>query len=579
MKALDFARTWYRGYLPRTLDVEFRQFAARSATLAGRIAVASMKIDSKSQSAYTDGKTIFIPGLYFLPDFYSKLGITDMFDKPAAAITAINGSMIHEALHISLSHCNMEDMVDHDERAKELLKSSRGFSTILGLVEDLFIENFGKHSYRRIYNFVRGKNELIFSEREYVDRLTTFSEQADQYSLLNVLLCRKNTLLDEHEGWSEFEQFTSLLDTAKQLSSTNEDRVALALQIYDLFENEDIEKSEQFSSPSESGDEGESDFVDEEILEMMLKISEELIEGIIREFDETIRIDKLDDFEKAKEKLRTIPPIMYEDVSVRLPMFGTPEISKDFSSFSSTFRYMYEEKHTLGRPNDTGTKIVKQRLHRILTDNKVLAYHDRKSVQRGKPKVILLADASGSTSGHLWSSERKAIYGAFLSLQKAGIAVSAYAHTSSYDSGVDSPIVFGIAAFNMPLGKTQRIVHTANVTQRFASLSGIRLDENYDGFAIDYVASCFPSNPGTNLLIVLSDGRPSGDGYYGEIAEAHTKGAIEKARKLGTKVLSISLVEHVYDSNNELYGKEFNVAAWDGKLEKSLQSVMMSLIK
>lgn len=586
MKALQFANKWYRGYLPKTLGSEFQRFAAHAASLVEPIAIAPVKVDRTSSCAYTDGTTISIPGLYFMPEYYQELGVENPYDKPAAAITCINGSMIHEALHISLSICNMENMVAHDDRAKLLLKSSEGFRTILGLVEDLFIENFGKNMFKRLNNFVVGKNEIIFSFSEFEKRLKTFSEEPTQSSLINVMLSRKNTLLDRESAWEQFRAFAEAFDKAKDITLKTVDRVTLALEIYDMFENEEQQAETGFSpdedfdqsSPDESeGTEGESEIL-QAIAKQLLKELEGEIEEAASLFERQIKLDNMTPYERLLERLDYVPALKYEDILDNHVGYGVPEISKDFSNFAKSFRYMYEEKHTLGRPNDTGTKIVKQRLHRILTDQKVLAYHDRQSVVRGKPKVIILMDASASTTHTVWPAEKKAAFGAFKSLQQAGISTAVYAHTSfeKYDSS--TPGVFGIAAHNMPLGKSQKILSHVNYSRRFSAAASISLSENYDGFAIDFVSSCFPTNPGTNILVVMSDGVPSGYNYRDEPAIDHTIAAIKKARNNGVKVIVVSLVSHVFDANSRIYGQEFNVPAWDGKLEKSLQSIMVSLL-
>lgn len=589
MNIVEFAKSWYGEYLPETLGASFQRFAAASATIAERIADAPIKILKEAQTASTDGQTIFLPGFYFTSEFYDKLGHTNVYQKPAIAISTINGSTIHEALHILLSHCDMRDQVAHDERAKELIETNAGFRTILNLVEDLFIEHYGSFAFSRLFNFVRSKNVIIFSTNELLSRIATFDEEANQTNLLNVMLCRKNTNNDELEEWGRFQPFVDAFEKAKDLDITSEQRVELALKIFDMFESEEQQEEVNFSSDDRFGSDNtnergdfnpESDFIDEEEMRQLINSTYLQLVEAIKEFEEAASKLVRTEYEEALNALDRIPGLVYEDLTQRYNSTGRPTLSKEFNSFAQSFRYLYEEKNTLGRPNDTGTKIVKQRLHRILTDNKVLAYHDSKSVVRGKPKVIVLLDASGSTSGRLWEEERKAAYGSFLSMQRAGISIAMYAHTSKgAHYSTQTPCIYGIAAHNMPLGKSNRLTNTSNVNARFAALHGLELKENFDGFAIKFVSECFPSNPGTNLLIVLSDGHPlGGSAYSGPKAMDHTKAVINEVRNRGTKIISISLVEYVYEANNMLYGKEFNVKAWNGQLEKSLQTIMLSLI-
>lgn len=593
MEITTFAEKWYSKTLPKLLGEEFNRFAARSSSLVEPIAKAEMKIDTKAQSAYTDGETIFLPGLYFIPEFYQKLGYENPFEKTALAITAINGSMIHEALHISLSKCNMIEMTENNERASELVKTDQAFGTILGLVEDLYIENFGRLSFKRISNFMIGKNDIIFSPSEFAKRFQEFEETPNKTNLLNVMFCRKNVHIDNDKRWSKFEQFVEAFNEAKSFTLENDDRVFLALKIYDMFESE--ETKEQYSmqedeSFNQNPSEGESETIEsKELSEEIQAMISEILEQFVKEIEDTGKsfekeVEKIhmSDLEIKESDLSDIPELRYKDILKDHKPGADQEVSKTFSKFAASFRYMYEEKHTLGRPNNRGTKIVKQRLPRILTDNKVLAYHDKKSVVRGKPKVIILLDASGSTGGRLWEEERKAATGAFLSLQKAGISVAMYAHTSECeedDIGDHVPTVYGVAAYNMPLGNNQRIIVSSKINDRFSALRSIRLLENFDGFAIKYVSQCFPNTPGTNILLIFSDGEPAGGYRYCRPQSVeHTREVVKQSRNNRINVISVSLVESVKAANDKIYGKEHNVSAWSGMLEKSLQSVLTSLL-
>ena len=577
MNMFEFTEKWYGYHLPKTLTLDFFKFAASSTALVKQITDAPIKVDAQSTSAYTDGETIYIPAIYFSKEFHQTFNIQS-FQTGASAITIVNGSMIHEALHISLTECDMRKAVEGNSKAKALINRS-GFQTTLNLVEDLFIENYGQFAYSRIFPFVEGKNRLFFSLESFQERLAKFKESGDQTSLLNVLLSKKNTDLDSHEDWLEFKQFTSLLDEAKNFEMAKSDRVDLAVRIYELFEDEDVQSSLGFKPNEEFNQEvavsvttlSESN---DDFCEIMAKMSSSL--NLIKNtFDKEVEKLELNDVETIESKFDRIPDLKFELVE---PFRNSMKASSGFREFANSFRYLYEEKHTLGRPSTSGTRVVKQRLHRIITDSKVLAYHDRKSIKRGKPKVILLLDASGSMNGSLWESCSLAMLGVYESLQKAGISVAAYAHTSRRDGWEHVPIVYGISAFNMPLGKSRLSVVTGDYAKRFASLNRIALLENFDGFAIKFVSKLFPSTPGSNILIVFSDGLPSGGkAYNGHEAVEHTKAIVDQVRKEGVSVLSISLTKHVMNSNNDIYGK-YNIPAFDGKLEKSLQSVVLSLI-
>lgn len=580
----EFTRSWYKSYLPSLSSIDFIQWASRSASLAHKIVKAPIRVDPKSTSAYTDGKTITVPALYFSKDYHANLGYGDEANS-LSAITALNGSMIHEALHIVLSECDLRKAVVGNKRAEELIEQA-SFQTILNLVEDLFIEHYGRFANANIFPFVEGKNELFFSPKSLDERLQQFTEAKDQTSLLNLLLARKNTKIDDDELWNDFKPFVDLLDEAKDIMLTKQERVALAVRIHDLFESEDAQQSVGFSPDGDFISENKIDAtigiaegeLATELLEQLVEAMEGQLESTANIFNQAAELAEMSPVKATESKFSSVPEVKFEHV--RSTLHGSIEATADFRNFARMFKYLYEEKHTLGRPNDSGTRIVKQRLHRILTDGKVLAYHDKKTISRGKPKVVLLLDASGSMSGVLWNMTRSAAYGAFLSLQRAGISVAAYAHTSVSESylGAHEPIVYGIAAFNMPLGRSSHPTTTSDVRGRFAGLNDIYLQENFDGYAIKYVANLFPSSPGSNVMIVFSDGRPAGGSSYGgPAALEHTKEVVNSVRKSGTSVISMSLTEGVMDSNNRIYGR-YNVPAYGHLLERSLQNIIMSLI-
>jgi len=84
--------------------------------------------------------------------------------------------------------------------------------------------------------------------------------------------------------------------------------------------------------------------------------------------------------------------------------------------------------------------------------------------------------------------------------------------------------------------------------------------ENYDGFAIEYVVQHMQNMKLPEercVLIVLSDGNPSGEGYKGEAARSHTHNCIEKARKEGVAVLGVGLGKHLdLIEFRTLYGRD-----------------------
>jgi nitric oxide reductase activation protein len=62
---------------------------------------------------------------------------------------------------------------------------------------------------------------------------------------------------------------------------------------------------------------------------------------------------------------------------------------------------------------------------------------------------------------------------------------------------------------------------------------------------------------------MASDGSPCGGHLYdGKKAKQHTIASIDSVRKMGIGVMSISLVPSVVESNDEIYGRNFNLRGY-----------------
>jgi nitric oxide reductase activation protein len=94
---------------------------------------------------------------------------------------------------------------------------------------------------------------------------------------------------------------------------------------------------------------------------------------------------------------------------------------------------------------------------------------------------------------------------------------------------------------------------------RFEKATKMRLAENYDGVVMERLQQKFTNRNAQKYIINLSDGSPAGPGYHGRAADAHTKHEIDNARKRGIGVFAISVVRHVVEANNRIYGHSFNI--------------------
>jgi hypothetical protein len=277
-------------------------------------------------------------------------------------------------------------------------------------------------------------------------------------------------------------------------------------------------------------------------------------------------------------------PILVKDVYQVARPTKSIEPDRDWREFAKYLRFARQQKTTPGIARDSGGRIVKNRLARILTDGKVLAYRDLSRLLRGKPEVILVIDASGSMQNargageSLFDRVTRAAEGMFESLMGAGIPTAVYAHTSWSSPGRgDDPLLVQVAAFRMPMFTTQPLTH-GDYAQRFNALTGIRTSQNYDGYILEKVADQFTDVPGTKLLVMLSDGTPMGGGYHGDTADKHTQDAAIAARRKGVHVLSVSLVAGVVKANDKIYGSRYNLSGYGDSLNPTLQDLAMTLV-
>lgn len=279
---------------------------------------------------------------------------------------------------------------------------------------------------------------------------------------------------------------------------------------------------------------------------------------------------------EGKVKLHGIPTLQFINISQAKTTKSRDQVEEDrsFSKLGYLLRYLRQEKHILGQPRRIGSRIAKTRIYRIATDEKIMAFPDSEHLKKGTPEVNILLDMSGSMeSGRLIERVAKAGYGAYMSLVECRVPTGVYGHTSDTGHGSYTPVVYGIAAYNMPfVGK--RISTTSNPRQAFTKVVEVGHHQNFDGLAIEFVAQRFTTRPGSKVLIVLSDGEPHGGmNYSGWEAVEHTSQVIRNLNRRGITILSLSLTEDVMESNTRLYGKG-NLPAYGGLLERTLQHVV-----
>lgn len=234
------------------------------------------------------------------------------------------------------------------------------------------------------------------------------------------------------------------------------------------------------------------------------------------------------------------------------------KVTPKYQEFAQSLRRAREYKHVHGMPNDVG-RVIPSRLFRIATDGMVMAKPDVNKKVRQPPQVTILLDWSGSmTISSLHVTAVDEICGLINALINAHIPVSLYAHTG--DSSLNCR-VYGVCAYDAMLGKGP-VRKQTDWGRRLNALFGEKLEQNYDGYAIEYVSKFFTKGKGSPVVIVISDGTPeAGRNYTGETACTHTRETVKSLRRRGIKVISLSISPSVVDSNDGIYGKEWNLDA------------------
>ena len=106
----QYSKEWYtlgRNFLPEFDNIAFARVAGQSTSFCYEVAgikePISVRVSDSCPTAYVDlsKNQIFISANYFNPDLYTKrYGAEGQIETEKLAIALINGSVIHEALHI-----------------------------------------------------------------------------------------------------------------------------------------------------------------------------------------------------------------------------------------------------------------------------------------------------------------------------------------------------------------------------------------------------------------------------------------------------------------------------------------------
>lgn len=580
----EYSQEWYtlgRSFLPEFLTPQFARIAGNSASLAYSInpnndGQITIKLSPNCETAYVDlsTKTIYISEKYFSSELYTGRFGEDTKAIEELAIALINGSTVHESLHIKFTENRgdgqIPDILKMSTRYYEMKRTygSNLICTVFNIAEDLYIDSMVP---KGLAQWLQNRAEILFPESELDSIGLPETNLADAVNLMIRYKNKATRSNDQFEGLPD-----GVLEIMEKLSSgrhlTQLTRVQLSFDLVVLLPFEytgDDEEGESGEKESESGanaEKGEAEVSEElkQILSQIEKMESDEFERIANEIEGESK-------EVAKSEMKTESfgsltwkKLIEEDVlrlshstygGVDVTIEPTSEINFNFLKELQAIRTL---NRTVGQARTRGSVLVKSRLTRIATDGKIFAKLDTERRTLKRIEVIINIDYSASTRGSVINNEVGAAKEMSRILKSARIAHSVYGHTSKNG---DIPLLFHVFSYDM---KTTNFDWDA----RFDAAEKVTLSENYDGVVIERLQEKFTGKNATRYIINLSDGQPCGPGYAGSLAANHTQVVIGQTRKLGIGVFAISVVGGVVYSNDRIYGHEFNI---DGSANVNVQ--------
>lgn len=196
-----------------------------------------------------------------------------------------------------------------------------------------------------------------------------------------------------------------------------------------------------------------------------------------------------------------------------------------------------------------------------------LIFDKKKPREKHCAAVMLLVDESGSMGGRRITNARLAAIMLAEAMAEAGIPCSVVGH-----SGDDR--------YNYSV-ELEHYTTFKNASADRASLAMIEERcQNRDGPAIRWASSILKKRPERNkLMIVISDGQPAADRYYGEEAIFDTKAAIRDAKRLHNIVGVILEAGSSTDILKTMYGNDYVECTSSKNLKESIAKIITSQCK
>lgn len=508
-----------------------------------------------------------------LPERNVRVGSVD-------AITFILGLIVHETGHFAYSPPTttvFSDYIKNGTTNNFLEALAGGLSNVL---EDIYIEAELDRCFPSISWMLNLTNELFFDKFEISKRIVAVEkvDVAPKYGrtaaeILNALVISR---IDPDQNLTPYMQNLFDLALSVQEMPNLADRQALSLKMYDLIaENLEVKPEDvpqinkiiiSICKEAESREKKHNDAIQNADISPQAKKMEERLRH-----DE----NKIVVFIKPENSTGFIPPNILTEIALQvLPNRPQIEMDKRFSVLAQVGRQKATVNRAYGLDKKRGNSIRK--LYRISTDQKIFAEPvDRQGL---KPmQVMLVLDCSGSMRMHpvnrmnpslgvRLTAGQEAMLGAAVALAEAHCDVAVYGHLA--DSGDDNSVtILRAKGFNEPI---------AGLASRLADIGRQDSGGNRDGHALEYLAKKIKNKRKRRILIIVSDGLPMGnDGYQGDVAIRHCKGVVDRIRREGIEVYSISIAQDAVEANNEIYGEKNNIANNDPRCIEHIVSKLI----
>ncbi len=294
--------------------------------------------------------------------------------------------------------------------------------------------------------------------------------------------------------------------------------------------------------------------------------------------------DTMADYEHRSEEpaVGFFPKDDFPDGPVPIISIGVPENESAYSeglnsirsllnatraalTFRNEARYMDEYALKRGRIDTLA-------LPNLITTGTHNIFRRRETISQPNVHFGLLIDESGSMSGKKVLVARQAailIYNALKDIK--GVSVSIYGHSGNLSPNPGGAVIYRYIRRGVGSPYTLGSINSRS--------------QNLDSYAIAHCVTelCKGStSEERRILIVVSDGQPSGDDYGGSPAINHCRYVCETARKMGVDVLGIGVPGSNVSTLASIYGPDnyvdltTNVDELPSQLSKLIKSYLRS---